>query len=122
MASGTISIKNGLVLLWTNPSFSSDFTAKTVSLDLKSYDAILVEMSTVFGDATTTRIIRKSVTEMIHDLATSTTNLAFLYRSATPTDTGVQFSGCSMRVQGQSSAQDRNQYLKPRYIYGVRFH
>ena len=122
MASGTKSIENELVLLWTNPSFSSDFTAKTVSLDLKSYDAILLEMSTVLGDATTTRIIRKNVTEMVHDLATSTTNLAFLYRSAQPTNTGVVFSGCSMRVQGQSSAQDRNQYLKPRYIYGVRFH
>ena len=119
MATGTI--QKNMVLLWANPNPSASFAAQTVSVNLSSYDAVLISMSTILGGDNITRITPVGIKEMFFDHATSGTNLATIYREITVTASGVSFATAYSRAQGASEAGERPQYLRPKYIYGIRF-
>lgn len=102
-------------LLWTNDSPTSNFAAQTVSLDLSGYSAIVV----AFATSTTSGLYAFS------NIALKDGNPWFLSflggastyrygRSATVTNTGVEFSN-GYRDGSASSAQ-----AIPLYIYGIR--
>lgn len=100
------------VLLWTNPSPTTEFQAQTVELDLSGYGAVMV----VCKQATTSSVYNVAIG--IKDLQNQTVARvgasAMADRKFTPTDTGIQFT--TGYDQNNSARAD---WIVPYKIYGV---
>lgn len=102
-------------LLWTNPSPTSDFAARTVEVDLSDYDAVDV----VFKNYKTSnpgRMIRckKGGDALNIQNAGDGTNSRWRYFVAKSDNTGVQF------YDGYYGSTVNNAYSVPYQIYGIK--
>ena len=107
-------------ILWVNPSPTSEFTSKSISLDLSAYNAILV-----VGNYTNNEIYRayKYTGYTIID-KNSTGNLKILYsgndcstRSITVSNNSVMFGNGGNEAEGNTIM---NGHSIPIYIIGLR--
>lgn len=100
------------VLLWTNPSPTTEFQAQTVDLDLSDYGAVMV----VFKQSTVTSAyiagigIKDVLNQTIFRIGTS----SIADRRFTPSDTGIQFTACY-----DDAHRARADLMLPYKIYGV---
>lgn len=115
MASGSIE-KSGATfdLLWTNSAPSSSFSAKTVSLDLTDYDAVLIVFlanATDLNRQASMIVLKNGKQHILFMMYLTGTN--FRTRYATATDTGVVFS------TGYSGSTAGTNTTIPYKIYGI---
>lgn len=102
-------------LLWTNSSPTSNFSGKTVSLDLSTYDGVIVEYSTTVRETVGNFISRVKCAKN-QSLACGggfITNIGIARNIVKVTDDGVQFGDAY-------AASVDNQYLIPINIYGYK--
>ena len=107
-------------LLWTNPSPTSDFASQTISLDLKDYTFVAIEL--IFSKSTYSSgergiviLPKLNITSYAYALIKSGSNLSAVGRQVTSiTDTSISF-GTSL-WNGETSA-DRG---IPTRIWGIR--
>ena len=107
-------------LLWENANPTSNFSAQTINADLTDYGQILV----VFRQATSTVYVNK-ISLLIPDKGVpyAVTALVSSYlriRSATATNSGVEFTKNQNMQTYTSSLTDDNSCLIPVAIYGIR--
>ena len=122
MATGIIP-KNA-VLVWENPSPTSDFAAQQVSVDLSKYDAVYIGYKSRKGADAIVAIDFIFVGTQLYTsyLNYSSTNLCYYTRAATPNSDKVTFNNCNLYTQGSAgTATQKNDYLIPKYIYGMKF-
>lgn len=111
---------NNTTLLWTNPSPTSNFASQTISLDLKDYTFVAIELFFSTSQVTTgnrgiTILPKLSATSYIYAMVKSGNNLASIGRQVTSiTDTSISF-GTSL-WNGETSS-DRG---IPTRIWGIR--
>ena len=111
---------SGTTLLWTNPSPTSSFASQTISLDLKDYTFVAVELifsaSTYSGGERGITILPKlSITSFAYVMLKNGNNLSAIGRQVTSiTDTSISFG--SSLWNGETSA-DRG---IPTRIWGIR--
>lgn len=111
----------GMRLLWTNPDTSAEFAAQTISLDLSEYDAVRIPILSAAGNVVDTIFADVGGEQSYGQFVTLATNLVARQRGAKATATGVTFTGCASRTQGQSSNATTNNNLIPEKIYGIKF-
>lgn len=115
MASGTVraSSGGGIELLWTNPSPSANFNAQTISLDLSSYQAVMVvpKFAPSSGSMRKPVVCLKGMTTSCFEPNGGTN---YLTRNVTVSGTGVEFA------QGNYNGSANNGYWIPVYIYGIK--
>ena len=107
-------------LLWTNPSPTSDFASQTISLDLKDYTFVAIEL--IFSKSTYSSgergiviLPKLNITSYAYVLIKSGSNLSAVGRQVTSiTDTSISF-GTSL-WNGETST-DRG---IPTRIWGIR--
>ena len=106
------------VLLWTNPSPTSDFTAQTVSLDLSDYAGVIVEfIKSTTSNKINTRLYAKKNEDVDGIFGAGSyyvkgdSNTA---RGISVTDTGVTFA------EGYGNMSLNNKTSIPIRIYGVK--
>lgn len=106
--------------LWTNPSPNNAFAAQTISLDLSSYQLILVLYKT-FNNHSNLAATVFPVAPAAYKLMSSfggtgegTGNSAYSIRPFTLTTTGLAFSACQPTDYNNSSSI-------PFQIWGIRF-
>lgn len=101
--------------LWTNPSPTSNFAAQTVSLDLSSYDAVIVVVAhSITGSEKNPCWLMKG--DYNGNAFTAYHTGSYIYaRPANVSDTGIVFG------QGARGGTTNNQYAIPVEIYGVKF-
>ena len=112
-------------LLWANASPTSAFAAQTVSLDLSGYSAVAIffKRSTDAGydQGLLTFIALIGQTYIDQMMTASSSNVAFLMRQFSTSNSGITFAAAKLSVQGSASSEaDRTQYLIPLYIYGIK--
>lgn len=99
-------------LLWTNPSPTTPFPYQFVSLDLSSYDYVIITMPV--DDLTEELLI--PVDGNNHVFGICTTGGTGLARVGTVSTTGINFTGATM-VGGTTI---NNAWCIPQQIYGVK--
>ena len=102
-------------LLWTNPNPDSSFAAQTVSIDLSSYDAILVQMRNVYNGGIRGMgiVLKESINHSVGVFGTSETKT--FRRSVNASDTGVTFGA------GYNGENSSSNAAIPLLIYGIKF-
>jgi len=115
MASGTV--KRGTVLLWTNSSPSSSFSAQTIPLDLTDFDAVKVF---VCQDTTHTGSGVMVEAPRGYDGRALVMYNARQYREFSWSDTGVSFNAGMNGAVGGNLSQS-NTCAIPLKIYGIRY-
>lgn len=110
-------------LLWTNSDPSSNFTAKTVSLDLSDYDAVVIlyHATTSGSNSYLTSAVIGETASMDAWTSIGTSGQAILHRHrlADVTATGVTFGTCEQkRVNVTTASTNDNSGCIPMYIYG----
>ena len=106
-------------LLWSNDSPSASFGAQTVSLDLSGYSSVKIYLG-AGTEITTVVEIPSGFTFSARHISNSGNNLRYFYRTITPSNTGVAFTGCSYRTNGSGSTGTSNTTLIPLLIYGIK--
>ena len=103
-------------LLWTNPSLQSEFTAKTISLDLSEYEAIIVEfvMDITNYLYTCCKVYAERTDFDYYGGGYSDTGTSSHSRNFKVSDMGVTF-----RDAHRSGAKNNN-YVLPYKIYGLK--
>lgn len=99
-------------LLWTNPSPSAAFAAQFVSVDLSSYDYVIITLPV----EDLTEEITLPVDGNNHVFGVCTVGGTGLARVGTVSTTGVNFTGAVM-IGGTTS---NNAWCIPQQIYGVK--
>ena len=117
MATG-VKNRNGITfdLVWQNPAPSSDFSAKTVLIDLSDYDMVMIEakMSTS-GSSRSEHFVR--VGQMAIMSMPNLAGSAYTYkRQATVGTNGLTFTTGYRNTTDNSG----NSYLIPLCIYGIK--
>lgn len=102
------------VLLWTNPSPTSEFAAKTVSVDLTNYEGVIVEYeeSTSISEIISRVYCKRN--ENIRFGCGYTFDSSARSRNLSINDNGVTFSDAYIQTE------KNNTYLVPVKIYGVK--
>ncbi len=115
--------RSSLDLVWENPSPTSDFAAQDVAMDLSKYDAVYIGYKSRKGANAIVAIDFIFVGTQLYAMyiTNSSSNLCSYSRAAWPQTDKVEFNNCNLRVQGQSSSSQANDYLIPKYVYGVKF-
>ena len=121
MATGTV--QKNIVLVWENPTPTVDFASQDVSMDLSKYDAVYIGYKSRKGADAIVVIDFIFIETQLYAryITNSSSNLCFYTRAAYPQTDKIEFSNCNIRVQGQSSSSQANDYLIPKYVYGVKF-
>ena len=111
-----------LHLLCENASKTSAFSAQTISIDLSSYTAVLIEVVTNAAAGTSSVLYQFGsmiVTKGTHGNVTAflpyNGNLFNYFRNATVQDNGVVFSGGTA-----NGGESNNAYAVPTRIYGIK--
>ena len=121
LGQGNINIQaSGLTFdtVWTNEAPTSAFSSQTLSLDLSTYNFIIIEYNLAVTDPN----IKNSEIAMING---STIRLAgynpkIVFRNATVTDTGITFTQAEDYTSyGGSPANSVNQII-PTAVYGIK--
>lgn len=114
----TSKIRSNKDLLWTNPSPTSAFAGRTISLDLSSYENIEIEMAGSTSNANSTTQVFKMVVGIggILSIAANT----IWWRYVTPRANGVEFGGGYETTTYGSGATANNGMMVPRKIYGIK--
>lgn len=103
-------------LLWTNPNHTSEFTNKTVSLDLSEYSAVLIEFHGISEAITLAKYIKKGNAAHLY-----VPYNAFYSRSASVNDNGVVFGDCAYPTTYNGwTMQTINSVAIPKTIYGIK--
>lgn len=116
--------RSSLDLVWENPSPTSDFAAQDVAMDLSKYDAVYIGYKSRKGAEAIVAIDFIFIGTQLYAryLYNSSTNLCYYTRAATPQAAKVEFSNCNLYVQGSAgTSTQKNDYLIPKYVYGVKF-
>ena len=111
--------KIGLKKLWENPSPTSAFAAKLISMDTSDIDYIVIEFgrSINYTSQRSTGIVLKGGGDWIYFLYQ-----VIYYRSIDIIDTGIQISDCNyIPNYGQASSSKDNNCMIPIVIYGGKF-
>ena len=117
MATGTI--QKNMVLLWTNPHPSNDFSSQTVQIDLSAFDAIWI----TFVQQSTQKVLPSSTLITKGETAFCRTphpigNVSgFLEREVTVSSDGVSIGNNQIFSASYSTA---NGYNIPKYIFGIK--
>lgn len=114
-----------LTKLWENPSPSSSFSAKTISLDLSGYTAIAVQFH--YSNATETASVRMALVDGSAYEAfqlNGIQNSGITYvgrRTFTVTTTRVAFAAAYHKATNSTaSVSADNGYMIPVAIYGIK--
>lgn len=116
--------KFGCDLVWKNDAPTDAFPAQTISVDLSSYDMVMV----VARYSTTTARCFSSICPLDGSSGTllnmgnfaSATGYIML-RIFTPSSDGIDFDSARRRALNSSSAASASsEYCVPTYIYGIR--
>ena len=118
--------ESSMDLLWENPDPTSSFAAQTVSIDLSSYDSILIffrmATTTTYGDYSTS-VIGSGETNFsaIGDLSAAAIPM-IRQRHYTPTSTGVTFGSSYQKVATDGAAPSVNNTVSiPYRIWGIKY-
>lgn len=111
-------------LLWTNPDPTSEFTAKTVNLDLSNYDSVQIVYKgfRTYGESYTAKSdVGSSGCRMGCHINTSGSAYPMvLERAYDVTISGVQFYAGSGKSTNSTSTSTQNGCCVPYKIYGIR--
>ena len=122
MATG--SVQKNIVLVWENLTPTVDFASQDVSMDLSKYDAVYIGYKSRKGAEAIVVIDFIFIGTQLYAryLYNSSTNLCYYARAAYPQTDKIEFSNCNLYVQGSAgTATQKNDYLIPKYVYGVKF-
>ena len=105
---------SGLTLLWTNSSPSSNFSAKTVALDLSGYSAVVVILYSSGAAVAGSVIVPKGGIQVRASVPrTYSGSYVHYWRAVSCTDSGVTFGG------GNREATSTDAVMVPYKIYGL---
>lgn len=106
-------------LLWTNPSPTSAFSAQTVSLDLSGYSYVYIEC--LMASSYTSQYINAHLFRVGGGLSYRMIGggSTIMFRDATPTTSGVEFS-VGYIVNTYTSNVTDNTRIIPLHIYGIK--
>lgn len=116
---------SGLRLLWENPSPASAFSEQTVTLDLSSYNAVLIEYQTDFtgNKYFTSAFVTLPHMSLAVSICPSTADPTTAYiftRYCWIVDTKIDFAE-GRSLYGSSASAGADYSMKPLRIYGVLF-
>ena len=110
----------GMELLWENANPTSEFTAQVVNVDMKEYDAIAIFISYHASGGGKLHIFKKNMNDFVHFVFTGENQWRLASRRIYIYEESIAFDGA---YQGSSTATDvynRNAYLVPLKIYGIK--
>ena len=116
------------VKLWENSDITANFAPQTITLDLSTYQFVMVgfKYSKATADRGTTAVIVRvgdnllGVASMIGSLAPSVAT-DMVRRAFDVSASGINFNaGYRKTTTSTSTTAANNQYLIPMYIYGIR--
>lgn len=121
----------GNVTLWTNSSPSADFTARTISLDLSNYSAVVIysASSTTAGAVTNALYTPLDFdnyptiySQLTHYAGISNSSVYFTVRIRTLTisETGIVFDAGSQKQANNNTPSTSNSICIPLAIYGIK--
>ena len=109
-------------LAWENASPESSFGAQTVAADLSAWDAVFIWFARSTSTLTDGRgeIVPMGCQCSHRTISNSSSSLRYYARNAAVSSSGVEFTACTYRQQGNSSASTENVSLVPLYIFGIK--
>lgn len=109
----------GLILLWTNENYNSNFLSQTINLTLTNYDGVIIVLSDDTGVAHQSSFLY--LRDNLPYRATISSEGFLTYRDITVTNFGVVFGNALVSSTYNSTPTTNNSYCIPYQIYGVRF-
>lgn len=107
-------------LLWTNPNPSSEYSAKTETLDLTDYDFVFITFK--WGASSARAMLNCFVMVDGGGVITSSVYNARVYREITCTTSGVTFgAGAYANTISANMTSPSNSTCVPQQIFGIKF-
>lgn len=105
-------------LLWTNPSPTASFSAKTVSLDLSGYDSVMVISDNDYGSIFPPVIVDMGKSGILLQCTD-----VIRYRKFRTSATGVEFENGSVQnsYNVAEAVSTNSKIVIPYKIYGINF-
>ena len=107
-----------MTLLWSNPNPTAAFAQQTISIDLTSYDAVVIECNTS-GNTATGRVAQLG---FVGTTARLVTAIYQIHRRLAEINTNNIVFGNNYYLPSYATANEtaNNSYLIPSRIYGVK--
>lgn len=102
-------------LLWTNPNPGSSFSAKTITLDVSTYEDFLIVFKHDTSSNNMDTFCQKKSVSFSHYIGVGMSDGSYRIRGVSRSSTGLYFASC-INAQGTNY----NNIIIPYQIYGIK--